>query len=359
MDLETRIELVKSVACEIVTEEDLRTLFETKSNPVAYDGFEPSGLAHLPVGVYRPLVIEKLMKAGIRFKLLLADTFAWINNKMGGDLEKIRDAGRYFVEVWRAAGVDLSRVEVVWHKDLFDDPEYWKKVILIAKNTTMKRTVRALTVAGRLDSESNPTAFLFYPIMQCADIFQLGVDICQLGIDQRKVNVLAREVASILNAPKPIAIHHPLLLGLSGVSGPKGFDENTAIDTMISSKMSKSIPESAIFVHDSFEEIRSKLRRAFCPQKDVKNPVIDLAEKIVFPKFGELVVETKKGDVITFGSIWELKSAYLEEKIHPLDLKESLANYLEKLIRPIREHFEKDRRARELYEKVRSFEVTR
>ncbi|MEM1655889.1 MAG: hypothetical protein QXU12_04185 [Nitrososphaerota archaeon] len=33
---------------------------------------------------------------------------------MGGDLEKIRKVGEYLLEVWKAAGVDLSRVEVVW-----------------------------------------------------------------------------------------------------------------------------------------------------------------------------------------------------------------------------------------------------
>lgn len=358
MDVESRMELVRRVSCEIITEEDLRELFETNDRPVAYDGFEPSGLAHLPVGVYRPIVLENLMKAGIRFKLLLADSFAWINNKMGGDLEKIRIAGHYFVEVWKAAGVDLERVEIVWHKDIFDDPDYWKKVLIIAKNTTVRRTFRALTVAGRMESESNPTAFLFYPIMQCADIFQLGVDICQLGIDQRKVNVLAREVAHVLGAKKPVAIHHPLLLGLGGPSGGKGFDEDARFDKMISSKMSKSLPESAIFVHDSENEIRNKIRRAFCPPGDVNNPVMDIAEKIIFPKFGEMDVE-KKGDRISFGSVEELRESYKKGEIHPLDLKEAVSGYLEKIIRPIREHFEKNKRAKELYEMVRSFEITR
>jgi len=51
-----------------------------------------------------------------------------INNKMGGDLEKIRKVGKYLLEVWKAAGVDLSKVEVVWASDLAADPDYWKLV---------------------------------------------------------------------------------------------------------------------------------------------------------------------------------------------------------------------------------------
>lgn len=359
MDVEEKVQLVKSCAAEIVTEKELRELFEVNDRPIAYDGFEPSGLAHLPVAVYRPIILEKLMRAGIRFKILLADSFAWINNKLGGDIERIRDAGRYFMEVWKAAGVDFTKVEVVWHKDHFDDPEYWKKVIMIAKNVTVSRAMRALTIAGRKESASNPAAFLFYPVMQCADIFQLGVDICQLGIDQRKVNMLAREVAPLFGGRKPIAVHHPLLLGLRP-GGREGFDEDERIDFMISSKMSKSVPESAIFVHDSREDVWRKIRGAFCPPRVVEgNPVMDLMEKIVFEKYKEVTIERKGKEAVTFTSYSELREAYLKGEIHPLDLKEATARYLDEIIDPIRRHFEEDRRAREIYERVQSAEITR
>ncbi|MEM1885729.1 MAG: tyrosine--tRNA ligase, partial [Candidatus Jordarchaeales archaeon] len=241
----------------------------------------------------------------------------------------------------------------------FDDPEYWRKVITIAKNVTVSRTMRALTIAGRKESVSNPTAFLFYPVMQCADIFQLEVDICQLGIDQRKVNMLAREIAPILGMRKPIAVHHPLLLGLKP-GAREGFDEDEKIDFMISSKMSKSVPESAIFIHDSREEIWRKIRNAFCPPKVVEgNPVMDLMEKIIFEKFKEVTVERKGKEALTFTSYSELKEAYVKGEIHPLDLKEAVARYLDEIISPIRRHFEEDKKARELYERVKSAEITR
>jgi len=43
MDLEERFQLVKGVGEEIITEDELRQLLETKEHPIAYDGFEPSG----------------------------------------------------------------------------------------------------------------------------------------------------------------------------------------------------------------------------------------------------------------------------------------------------------------------------
>ncbi len=43
MDIEERLRLIKGVGEEIVTEQELRELLETKEHPIAYDGFEPSG----------------------------------------------------------------------------------------------------------------------------------------------------------------------------------------------------------------------------------------------------------------------------------------------------------------------------
>ena len=41
----------------------------------------------------------------------VADYFAQLNNKMGGDLKKIQIVGEYMVEIWKAVGMDMSRVQ--------------------------------------------------------------------------------------------------------------------------------------------------------------------------------------------------------------------------------------------------------
>ena len=43
----------------------------------------------------------------------VADYFAQLNNKMGGDLQKIQIVGEYMVEIWKAVGMDMSRVQVL------------------------------------------------------------------------------------------------------------------------------------------------------------------------------------------------------------------------------------------------------
>lgn len=362
MDTQQRYELVKSIAEEIITENELYELLSKKERPVAYDGFEPSGLAHLPFGVMRPLLVEKLIQANIHMKLWIADWFAWVNGKYGGNLDVIRRVGEYFIEVWKASGLDMSKVEIRWTSEAVSDPEYWKKVIKVAESTTIQRAQRAITIMGRTTKELLKTSQLFYPMMQVADIFWLNVDICQLGVDQRRANILAREIAERLGWKKPVAVHHHMLLGLQGKKTPEGYDENPELDEQISSKMSKSKPDTSILVHDSYEEIKRKINGAYCPPRQVDgNPILDYAKHIIFRKFSTFEVERKEvyGGKIAFYSYEELENEYLNGKLHPADLKSSVIEYLERIISPIREYFEKTPHARRLYEEVKGYEVTR
>ena len=363
MDLEARYQLIRNVGEEIITEGELRTLLETKDHPTAYDGFEPSGLANLAFGVLRPILIEDMLKAGVRMKLWLADWHAWVNNKMGGDLQKIQEVGRYFVEVWKAAGVDMTKVDVLWTSEAVKNEEYWKKVITVAQNSTLVRAQRALTIAGRTAKDSIQAAQLFYPMMQVADIFWLDVDICQLGLDQRRANILSREIAQKLKWKKPVAVHHHMLIGLQGRKEPEGaFDENDAIDAEISSKMSKSIPETSIFVHDGPEAIMKKINSAYCPPKVLEgNALIEYSRYIVFRKNPSLRIQRpeKYGGNVEFFSAAELEQAYRAGTLHPADLKRGVGEAIDGIISPIREHFVKDLSARKLYGTVKEAEAAR
>ncbi len=105
LTLEQRYERIRSVGEECVNEDELRHVLAIKRHPIAYDGFEPSGRMHIAQGILRAINVNKLVDAGVIFVFWVADWFALLNNKMGGDLEKIRNVGRYFIEVWKAAGM--------------------------------------------------------------------------------------------------------------------------------------------------------------------------------------------------------------------------------------------------------------
>jgi tyrosyl-tRNA synthetase len=361
MDTETRFELIRGVGEEVITEPELRELVQTKTKIVAYDGFEPSGMAHLPFGIYRPLLLRDLVKARVTFKLWIADWFGWINNKMGGDLEKIRSVGNYFIEVWKAAGVDERKVKFIWASENMDK-EYWKRVILLAKSTTMNRANRMLSIMGRKAGDLAHVAQYYYPMMQTSDIFQLEADICQLGLDQRRANILARELGPKLGLWKPVVVSHHMLMGLGGHKTPDGFEDSIEMDMEISSKMSKSMPQTAIFMHDSEGQIRSKINTAYCAPKEVRNnPMLDYSRELIFRTHEEMQVDRpqKFGGPVYFESYQDLENAFREGTLHPADLKSAVAAYLNEMISPVRRHFEKNAKARRLYETVRKQDVTR
>src|SRR3989344_8276237 len=173
MKLEDRIALIKQVGEEIISEEDLKKLLETKKNPVAYDGFEPSSKIHIAQGLMRAINTNKMTKAGCSFKMFVADWHAWANNKLGGNLDNIQTAGKYLIEVWNHCGMDLKNVEFIWVSDYVKEPEYWKKVMQVARNSTIKRMIRTGQIMGRKESDVQQASQILYPCMQAADIFHL------------------------------------------------------------------------------------------------------------------------------------------------------------------------------------------
>lgn len=350
MNIEEKLALIKQVGEEIVSEDDLKALLASGEELIAYDGFEPSGQMHIAQGIVRAININKMTKAGIKFKMLVADWHAMANKKMGGDLQKLQTVGKYFIEVWKACGLDMTNVEWVWASDLVKDPEYWKLVLQIAGTNSYKRFIRTAEIMGRAEDENLTGAQIIYSCMQTADIFTLGAKITQLGLDQRKVNMLAREIGPQLSPPaggwKPVVVSHHMLLGL----------------TKDSLKMSKSKPDSAIFMTDAKEEIERKIAKAYCPEGQIEdNPILEYCRYIIFESLGKLWIERPKqfGKNFLLNSYEELEELYKDKKIHPQDLKLSVTKALDEILEPVRKHFREDAKARSLLQKVQSFQVTR
>ena len=362
MDIETKIELIcRPPAEEILTPEDLRHLLETEERPVAYNGWEPSGLVHLGTGVICAYKMKDFAEAGIRFKAYLSTWHAWLNNKLGGDLDLIKKAADLFKHSWIALGVPKDKVEFIYSDELYDDLDYWAKTVLISKNISIARGRRTLEIAGRKETEARMVSDFLYTPMQVADIFHLKVKICQLGIDQRKANVVARELGEKLGFWKPVCVHHHLLQGLEK---PKVWPipEGQEKEAVASAKMSKSKPETCIFLYDSPEEIKQKMNKAFCPEKTIQfNPIIDICKYIIFREKETFKIErpAKFGGNIEFQNYNELEKAFEQGKLHPQDLKNAAANELAAILEPVRRYFENNKEAKERLNTVKNVKITR
>jgi len=336
MDLLERVDRVLRHTREVLTVEELRALFERESHPKAYIGFEPSG--RLTVGhLVTARKMVDLQEAGCELTVFWADWHAWINDKLGGSLERIASAGQYLERAFVALGVDGATAKFRWAHELSGSLSYWSRVVRVAKATSLARTKRAMTILGRSEEESQlDTAKLFYPSMQAADIFELPVDLAYAGIDQRRAHVLAREVAHQLDWPVPVAVHTPLISSL------KGGGRMDPAAQGVERKMSKSDPSGSITIPATEEEVRTRLNGAFCPAKEVDgNPVVELARYVLFPWEGKLEIEraAKHGGPVSYPSEPEFTAAWVAGAIHPQDLKTAVSAGLLRVLEPANRYF--------------------
>jgi tyrosyl-tRNA synthetase len=320
-------ELVTRNTGEVVTTEELTTVLQ-KNNKTAYIGFEPSGLVHLGWKTCANKILD-LQKAGFQVTILLADWHAWINDKLNGDMTAIKQCAEYMKDCFSALGV--TQVNYVFAQDFVSDPTYWEQVIMVAKNTSLARVRRAMDIMGRQAHEVKDLAKFLYPAMQVADIFYLNVDLAYGGMDQRHAHMLCRDVATKMKKKKPVALHTPLISSL--VKGGR----------MDMAKMSKSKPESCILIHDTPQDIEYKIKKAYCPEGIIKeNPLLEITQYIIFPHLTEpFVINRKKehGGPLTYTHYTKLQHDFQEKKVHPLDLKNTVTEYLIHILQPVRDYF--------------------
>ena len=333
MDITEKVDLIaKPPTEEIVTRDELIELFKTNSQPKHYIGIEISGFLHLGSLISTGFKINDFIKAGVKCKVFLADWHTLINDKLGGNWETISKVSKYYSEAFKLV---CPGVEILLGSDLYDSrKEYWFEVVKFAKHVSLARTMRTLTIMGRSEGEEKiDLAKLFYPPMQAVDIHSMDLDIVHSGMDQRKIHMLVREIFPKMKWKVPIAVHHRLLPGLSEPSITSG-------ETKLLGKMSKSDPSSGIFIHDSDEEIKTKIKKAWCEEGNVENnPLLEIANHVIFHEFDEIKVERpeKFGGNVIYSTYSELESDFAQKKLHPSDLKQSVANYLIKIIAPIRD----------------------
>jgi len=353
--VDTNSDLISRNVAEVITKRDLNILLSQAKDLKGYIGVEPSGLFHLGWMIWAAK-LKDLMDAGLQMIFFEATWHAWINDKLDGDMANIETCASYLELCLDALGLDINKLRFVKANELVDESDYWAIVLKVAKHMTLARAKRALTIMGRKEGEASiDFSKLIYPAMQVSDIFYLDLDLCLGGMDQRKAHILAREVAEKLNFKKPICVHTPLLIGLKGLER-MDVSRNNDVD-LIDGKMSKSKPDTCIFIHDTEEVIYGKMLNAYCPPRQIENnPVIDFNRYLLFSdKNFSLNIErpVRYGGSMILDNFEEFKKAYQDGQIHPLDLKKATAKALNNKLEPVRKYFKYNRKGRELYLKMK------
>jgi len=324
LSTEERVSLITKNTEEVLTKEDLRSQLQSRKKLSAYHGTAPTGLYHM--GYLVPLAkLFDFDQAGVLNKILIADIHAALDD-LKTPWDKIEVVGDYYQKCIELSFPWETKPTFVRGRSFQLTKDYQLDLLKLSTLTTVARATRAASEVTRM---KNPkVSELIYPLMQALDEEYLDVDIQLGGIDQRHIFAYAREILPALGYRPRIEIMTPLIVSLKGPGV----------------KMSASIPDSRILVHDSEEVIRERIGKAYCPVGMVRdNPLLQLTRHIVFPLSQKLTIarDKKFGGDVTYTDYQNLETDFVKTSLHPSDLKVALAEQLIRIFKRVRDYFEK------------------
>jgi tyrosyl-tRNA synthetase len=337
MDINKRFELIKRNIYEIIGEDELKKLLKEKKKPVVYWGTAPTGRPH--VGYFLPaLKIADLLKAGFHVKILLADLHAALDNTPWLVLEKRYDYYAKIIPLMiKSIGADIKNLEFVKGSDFQLKPEYMYDVLQMSSFTSVKEANKAASEVVKL-GDNPKLSGLIYPLMQAVDEQYLDVDAQLGGTDQRKIMVLARENLPKLTYKPRIEIMNPLIPGLIG------------------KKMSSSDEKSKIDLLDDSIAVKKKLNNADCIAGDSNNGIMAFLEYVIMvikkDKGEKFIVKRDKkyGGNLEYDDYKKVEKDFVAKKLHPLDLKNAVAEEINHLLELIQKNKkELERLSKEAY----------
>ncbi|XP_075907640.1 tyrosine--tRNA ligase, cytoplasmic [Nelusetta ayraudi] len=310
---------------EVLGEEKVKTVLQERELRV-YWGTATTGKPHIAYFVPMSKIAD-FLKAGCEVTILFADLHAYLDN-MKAPWELLELRVQYYEQVIKAMlesiGVPLDKLKFVKGTDYQLSREYTLDVYRLSSMVTEHDAKKAGAEVVK-QVEHPLLSGLLYPGLQALDEEYLKVDAQFGGVDQRKIFTLAEKYLPSLGYAKRAHLMNPMVPGLTGA------------------KMSSSEEESKIDLLDSREDVKKKLKKAFCEPGNIQNNgVLSFVKYVLFPLHGEFSIkrDPKWGGDKKYTQFEEVEKEFAEEAIHPGDLKASVEVALHQLLEPIRKKFQ-------------------
>ncbi|XP_028819300.1 tyrosine--tRNA ligase, cytoplasmic isoform X1 [Denticeps clupeoides] len=320
-----KFELITRNLQEVLGEEKLKQILQERELRV-YWGTATTGKPH--VAYFVPMSkIADFLKAGCEVTILFADLHAYLDN-MKAPWELLELRTKYYEQVIKAMlesiSVPLDKLKFVKGTDFQLSREYTLDVYRLSSVVTEHDAKKAgAEVVKQVDHPL--LSGLLYPGLQALDEEYLKVDAQFGGVDQRKIFTLAEKYLPSLGYAKRLHMMNPMVPGLTG------------------GKMSSSEEESKIDLLDSKEDVKKKLKKAFCEPGNIENNgVLSFVKHVLFPLHSEFIIkrDPKWGGDKVYTIYEEVEKDFAAEMIHPGDLKASVETDLNRLLDPIRKKFQ-------------------
>ena len=322
MDAKEKLELIKRNTEEIIGEEELKEILSKKKKPAVYLGTAITGSPHIAYLTWA-LKLADFLRAGFEVKILLADLHGALDNTPWEVLEKRYSYYEKIIPLlFESLEVKTSSLKFVKGSEFQLSKDYFLDLMKLSTYVSVHDATKAASEVVKL-GDNPKLSGIIYPLMHALDEEYLKVDVQYGGMDQRKIFVLASEILPKIGYSKRINVMTPILPGLVG------------------KKMSSSVQGSKIDLLDSPDEIRRKIKNAECEEGNPDNGLLPFMKNIIFTikidKKEKLILNRpeKFGGNKSYKSYEELEKDFISKKLHPLDLKNILAEELISLLKPI------------------------
>ncbi|KAK5115690.1 hypothetical protein LTR62_000779 [Meristemomyces frigidus] len=332
---EEMMNLIKSNLQEVLNPEIIEEILQKNERPLKiYWGTATTGKPHC--GYFVPMLkIAEFLAAGCQVTILLADVHGFLDN-LKAPIELVQERVKYYrhciTALLRAVNVDTSRLKFVTGSEYQYSSRYVSDIYKLSTQVSVHDASKAGSeVVKQVDSP--PLSSHLYPLMQALDEEHLDVDAQFGGVDQRKIFTLAVETLPRIGYRKRAHLMNPLIPGLQE-----------------GGKMSSSDPDSKIDLIESAEGVKKKLKKAFCPPKQVEgNGVLLFVEYVLLPASALrnngtpcFNVPRRDQETLEYSSIAKMKEDYLADILSPQSLKPAVTEALLAILEPIRKAFETD-----------------
>ncbi len=322
MDWEEKYKLITKNLQEVIGEDELKHKLKQKKEFSVYWGTMPTGSVSL--AYFFPMMkVADFLKAGLKVKILLADLHAALDSVPWEILEKRYN---YYKEaiilILKTIGVDIKKLEFVRGSEIQLNKKYFEDLLKLSTLTSLHDSTKAASEGIKSAvGENVKLSGMIYPIMQALDEEYLEIDAQFAGVDQRKIMVYAREYLPKIGYKERIELMNPMIRGLVG------------------EKMSSSVEGTKIDLMDDEETVRKRLNRAECVPGEINNGVLALVKYLIFGVKEKFVIKRseKFGGNLIYGDYLSLERDFAQKKVHPLDLKNAVAEEINFLLKKFRE----------------------
>ncbi|XP_068213611.1 tyrosine--tRNA ligase, cytoplasmic-like isoform X1 [Palaemon carinicauda] len=266
--------------------------------------------------------VRDFLKAGCKVTVLVQDVLSHLD---GGQfpLDLAVHRANYCTELLKAAltsgQVSLEHITFMKGSSFQKKEEYILDLYRLTALVTCKDSNDAVE---NVVKDPNLLSALIYPDMFALDEKHAKADIHYCGAKHAPLFAFAENILPLVGGQPRVhlaGLEMPSLLNRAALNPEEEFIELTEQDS----------------------QIKKKIKAAFCEEGNVSfNPVLSLVKVIIMPFLAEekfkVCRSPENGGDLEFGSFEELENVFKQKDLHPGDLKNTVTEYLKRLLAPIR-----------------------